>query len=185
MLAAKKKPQPPPPKQGFIPKSSPPNFLFFPAKKGSTGAAGSVAAEPVIKLLRLLHTITSSLNAVAQKEKVTRVATACCRCHTRSRRAGRSCSKKLRSRARRWRSCGLSPSSGGRSLLCMPPLPCPPSHFRHRLPVLNSRLILGTYFRSRAARSSPACRSRLTLPQVGNAQVVLPSNIRPGVYNVR
>ncbi len=64
VLAAKKKPKPDPPA---------PNFLFFPAKKGSTGATQSVPAEPMIKLLRLLHTITSSLNAVAKKEKVTRV----------------------------------------------------------------------------------------------------------------
>jgi hypothetical protein len=47
-----------------------PNFLFFPAKKGSSVAAQSVPAEPMIKLLRLLHSITSSLAAVAKKEKV-------------------------------------------------------------------------------------------------------------------
>ena len=50
-----------------------PNFLFFPVKKGSSGASKSVPAEPMIKLLRLLHTITSSLNTVAKKEKVMRV----------------------------------------------------------------------------------------------------------------
>jgi hypothetical protein len=48
----------------------PPNFLFFPAKKGSSVSAESVPAEPMIKLLRLLHSITSSLTAVAKKEKV-------------------------------------------------------------------------------------------------------------------
>ena len=68
-LAAKKtesKSQPPP-------APTAPNFLFFPVRKGSSDAAGSVPAEPMMKLLRLLHTITSSLNTVAKKEKVMRV----------------------------------------------------------------------------------------------------------------
>ncbi len=50
-----------------------PNFLFFPVKKGSSGGSKSVPAEPMIKLLRLLHTITGSLNAVVKKEKVKHV----------------------------------------------------------------------------------------------------------------
>lgn len=47
-----------------------PNFLFFPVKKGSSGGSKSVPAEPMIKLLRLLHTITGSLNAVVKEEKM-------------------------------------------------------------------------------------------------------------------
>jgi hypothetical protein len=55
-----------------------PNFLFFPVKKGSSGASKSVPAEPMLKLLRLLHTITGSLNAVVKKEKVQHVFLSLC-----------------------------------------------------------------------------------------------------------
>jgi len=53
----------------------PPNFLFYPVRKGSSssrsvGAVGSVPAEPVIKLLRLLHAVTSKLDALAAKDKI-------------------------------------------------------------------------------------------------------------------
>jgi hypothetical protein len=54
------------------PKPDPPapNFLFYPATKAMPGGARSVPAEPMIKLLRLLHSITNNLDAVAKKDKV-------------------------------------------------------------------------------------------------------------------
>ena len=73
VLAAKKKKS----KDGPPPE---PNFLFFPVKKGSSGASKSVPAEPMLKLLRLLHTITGSLNAVVKKEKVQHVFCRCVMC---------------------------------------------------------------------------------------------------------
>jgi hypothetical protein len=44
--------------------------MFYPATKAMPGGARSVPAEPMIKLLRLLRSITDSLNAVVKKDKV-------------------------------------------------------------------------------------------------------------------
>jgi hypothetical protein len=63
-------------KQTTKPKPDPPapNFMFYPATKAMPGGArSSVPAEPMIKLLRLLRSITDSLNAVVKKDKVMHV----------------------------------------------------------------------------------------------------------------
>lgn len=138
-------------KQTTKPKPEPPapNFMFYPATKAMPGGArSSVPAEPMIKLLRLLRSITDSLNAVVKKDKTMQ--------------------QEIQQQG-----AELATLKAHRELK------------QPQQPIVHTALSMQSVSFPTVAPASELTAHPGDVLQVGNSQIVLPSGMNPGVYNVR